>query len=356
MNKYMSILLMSEASGVADGGGNGGAAGATADAPPADGQGDNSDSLIPASGTQNQQDEAPVIKDGGENGNEAPAQNQHPFAAFYKDGKLSQSVIDSIGDPADEDNKAIINLLRKYEGAEDPAKALVAGVRSLQYVAGSKLDSILEPLPSDAPESAKAERASLIRKINRAPEKPEGYGLKRPDDLPVSVLWEDGAETKYAEILHKHNASPELAKELMEVHMNTLRGAASSEEKMVQAHKQEQMSALEKEFGASVPKVLDLALRGGLTLGLSKSEVQDFATTAAAVKVLHTVAQKFGEDKLVASPAAADGGAKTNASRADDIMTNSSNPKYQAYRDAKHPDHEATVNEVNNLLRNAYRD
>lgn len=262
-----------------------------------------------------------------------------PFAIFA-DGKVNPQFADWA-----KDEPHLIKLAEKYAGAADPAKAFAQGIRNLQFLAGQKA---LEPLPADAPDTVKQERRALLNKLHGVPESPDGYGLAKPENIPPGVLWPEGSEKKYAEAFHKHGAPPEMVKELMDLHMQTLVAGEQEVERQVVARREAQLAELRKEHGADLPKVLEQARMGARTLGLSDEDAIAISTSAAVVRALARVTALVAEDKLVAAdgqPAAGKG----YREQALDIMYNPNNPLNAAYRDLGHPQHEAAWKEKSRL-------
>lgn len=270
------------------------------------------------------------------NGDEggAPKQEQSAPRSFtiYRDGDLDPEFAKNL-DP--EKHKGFMGLAKKYATAEDPMKELINGVQNLQFLARSKLKDT-DPLPDDAPEELRKERAETIRKINGAPKDPEGYGLAKPEDLPENVVWPEGVESKYAEVLHRHGASPALAKELMDMHTGILAEEARQFEAEQQQHIETENQALAQKFGDKVQRVKEDAIRGGRTLGLDDETIAAALNSAKMVEAFSKIRNLVSEDTWVNQ-----GGRGTNGrnpgEEADDIMNNKANPDYEAYWNRSHP-------------------
>jgi hypothetical protein len=277
---------------------------------------------------------------GGEEGSggkqESSAGDKGDYSPFsiYEEGKVSEKFLNSLS----EEDKGLRKFFEKYASAEDPNKAMLQGVKNLQYLAGQKA---LEPLPADAPDSVKEERRQLMAKLNGVPEKPDGYGIKKPEDLPDGIVWPEGSEGKYAEIFHKHGASPELVKEVFALHQEGLKAAEVQMEQQIGQQREAEMSLLKKEYGDRTQQVLKNAMRGASTLGLDPETAKSLATSAAAVKAFAAVVDLVSEDKLSTGGESSTG--TSYRDKALDILRNPNNPLHEAYHNQAHPQHDEAV-------------
>lgn len=198
----------------------------------------------------------------------------------------------------------------------------------------------LEPLPKDAPKELVEERQALMRKLNNVPEKPDGYGIKKPDGVPDDQ-WNPEYVGGVLGILHKHNASPELVQELTKFDGEfASKLHAGGEAAQAQALTKER-ETLQTEFGAGLSAKLNLAARAAKTLGLDPDNDPMFRT-AAGVKAMLKVAEMVSEDRLVSGEGGADFG-KSDREKALDIVNNPANPLHKAFHDPEHPQHQAAV-------------
>lgn len=199
---------------------------------------------------------------------------------------------------------------------------------NLSTLAGKKA---LAPLPSDAPAEAVAERNALLRTINGVPEKPEGYGITKPADLP-DFAWNQKAMEAAVAIAHKNNISPSALKELVESQ------AVATREQMVTLKQDEAnfWTAQDKAFkdaltkdGIPYDKALDMATRAAKQFGVDPegpmfkyAEVRlalqraGLATMEPTLKTGETPMQPGNQDfnKLAA-----------------DVIHNKNNPEHDAY-------------------------
>lgn len=221
----------------------------------------------------------------------------------------------------------------------DTAEALFTGMANLIQLAGKKG---LEALPPDALPEAKAERSALMRKLNNAPEKPEGYGVKKPDDVP-DARWNGEYVNGVLGILHKHNASPELVQELIKADLAFSTDIdAKSEAAQAQAFAKEQQ-ALKETFGSDFGKKVDLAVRVAKSIGLDVND--PMFRSAKVVMAMAKVGEMVSEDRLVSGEGGSSLG-QGDRQKALDIVNNASNPLHAAYHKVDHPLHAQALEQV----------
>ena len=224
----------------------------------------------------------------------------------------------------------------------------MTGMGNLVQLAGKKG---LQPLPADAPDEAKAERAALMRQLNNVPEKPEGYGMKKPEGLPDGV-WNEEYANGVLGILHKHNAPPDLVKELFEADQQMIASQLEQSEAAKVAFKTSQLEALKKEFGAEFDQRMELAARGARVAGLDPND--EFFGDARAVKMALKLAENTSEDRLPSGDSDVSMGG-TDREKARDIVFNPSNALHKAYHDASDPRHDEATKTVLELNRRAHQ-
>lgn len=249
-----------------------------------------------------------------------------------KTGKINKAAFDKLPDGL----KAYKDTFAKY----DTAEAFFHGVGNLVNLAGKKG---LQPLPADAPEAVKAERAALMRTLNNVPEKIEGYGVKKPDGLP-DEQWNPEYVNGILGVLHKHNASPELVKELVALDAQSATAMRAQGEAAKQAAYKQEVATLQKEFGAEFGKKIDLAARAARTLGLDPNDASVFGN-AKVVSAFARMAEMVSEDRLVNGDASA-GFSKGDREKALDIINNAANPLHTAYHNTADPRHKQAVDQV----------
>lgn len=248
-------------------------------------------------------------------------------------GKINKAAFDRLP----ENLKPYKDTFGKYETAEQ----FFHGVANLAQLAGKKG---LAPLPADAPESAKAERNALMRQINGVPEKPEGYGLKKPDGMP-DTLWDQGYVDSVAAVLHKHNASPDLVRELMAADIQHSQQYTSQQQAQVADRIKQEQTSLRDAFGGEYDKKIDLAVRAARTLGLDPNDAAVFGNHKVVV-AFAKMAEMVSEDRMVSGDTGGGGFGKGDREKARDIINNPQNPLNKAYHDPTDPRHQAAVEQV----------
>jgi len=254
-----------------------------------------------------------------------PTPNTDPWFKDWQgaDGKINKSAYDRLPD----DLKPHAEMLKGYETTEAVLRALVHN----KQMAGKKG---LEPLPADATPEVKAEFEKRLHSLTGAPEKPEGYGIKKPDNIPPE-LWHDDTLKAALDIMHKGHVSPETAKALIDLQVKSVdaqgKAGLATLQKQQDDYKAEQMAALHKEWhdDTSFQKNVAAAQRMALTLGFKPEDaIFGRADMVIAMAKMHDL---ISPDKLVAGDMHSDLGSGYRA-QALDIMNNESNPLYKAYR------------------------
>jgi hypothetical protein len=251
------------------------------------------------------------------------------FVGLYDNtGKLNHAKFDAL--PAH--LKGSEALFKRYPTVE----ALLGGLQNASNLAGKKA---LAPLPPGSPPEAVAERSKLMAQLNNTPEKPEGYGFKRPDNIPEGQ-WNQSYVDGVAGILHKHHASPELAAELLKhdaEHAGKIGEGVAKAQAEAMAREQ---TALKEAFGADYAKKIDLAVRGAKTMGMDPTD--PIFQNHKAVVMMAKFAELVGEDKIISGETSANAGMDDRA-KALDIMNNKANPLYAAFHNPEHPQHTQAV-------------
>lgn len=328
---WVNSILREEADGDPGGGGSGDGTGVIEKKPEG-----SSASLLGGNDVNTDPKGEPAANQGHDKGTGDDGGSDFKPFSIYDEGKVSDKFLSTLS----EEDKGLKKFFEKYATSEDPNKAVLQGIKNLQYLAGQKA---LEPLSDDAPDGVKEERRQLMAKLNNVPDKPEGYGIKAPEKIPEGVIWPEGSEAKYSEVFHKHNASPDLVKELMDIHNQGLDIASKSVEQQISHQREEEIKSLRTEYGDRTNEILKNAMRGGMALGLEKEQVQALSTSALAVKAFARVTELLSEDKLPSGDGTGNAHGQNYREQAIDIMSNENNPLYKAYHDANHPQHEDAV-------------
>lgn len=239
---------------------------------------------------------------------------------FFKDGKINREsyarLPENLRSLADGELKNI----------ETPDQ-LMEKVKNLSALAGRKA---LAPLGANATTEERQAQDQILHTVMGAPEKPEGYGLKRPDALP-DTAWDENYAKTISGVLHKHHASPALAAELVaaqtaQVQLN-LQQQVEYEKQYFKGQDDTFRGELGKQ-GLDYDKTLAVITQAAAKFGMGADE--PMLKNAGVRLMMLKVAQTIGEAKFVGgeSPAA---GLKSDEAQADDIVHNKDNPDYKAY-------------------------
>lgn len=229
----------------------------------------------------------------------------------------------------------------------DPIHALQHTL-NLQQLLGKKSEAVTIPA-ADAP---KEEWAPLLKKLG-VPDSPEGYNLKVPDDLPHGIKVDEAEIKQFAGFAHEIGLTPQQVAKLQEYDLTRttkqLEGnvdLARTEEVRILAEQQE---ILTKEWGngPDADQKKQVAIRAALTLGFNSDDIGDHPLfrNAEFVKAMYRAGALMSEDKLVGADATS--GPVSNRAKANDIITNSSNPLYKRYWDGD----ESVVASVRSMMK-----
>jgi hypothetical protein len=269
----------------------------------------------------------------------APVGTEGPWYAklYGADGKLDKKAFERLPDHL----KGHKDVFSKYDSVE----ALLGGMGNLATLAGRKA---LAPLPENAPDEVKAERAALLRSINAVPEKPEGYEFNAPADYPKEY-WNPDYANGVKALLHKHNAPPGLAKELLAHTVAIAKGNLARNEQAAAQAAAAEKDAIKKAFGSDYDAKMDKATRAARTFGLDPERALASSELAVA---LSRIGEQISEDRLVSSDGKA-GDGMSDRQKARDIVTNSANPLHKAYHNTEDPGHEEALRTVETFNKRA---
>jgi len=194
------------------------------------------------------------------------------------------------------------------------------------------------------PETVEAWRREHLPKLEKAgliPIRPSDVSvyadvLKKPENIPDGLGWDDARAVRYGELALKHGLTPDTVKELLGFHLETLQGTQS----ILKTSYDDGMRALKEEFKDDYPK--REATAGRLAAALFKNEEElrwaediGLANHPTFLSILMRLAPLVDQDSSVLTglPSSKGGGVTGDAARKElaDIMSNSENPKYKGY-------------------------
>jgi hypothetical protein len=150
---------------------------------------------------------------------------------------------------------------------EPKVDQLGASYLQLEKAFGAKSQAPKKP-GADATPEQQAQYFADLRKLTGAPEKPEDYGLKAPDNLPAGVEWNAELAGKAAGIAHKYGVPQEALHELIALNNENVGAMVTKSE----AAQKEQVDAMVAELNAewkdSAKDNWQRANRGAIALGV----------------------------------------------------------------------------------------
>jgi len=149
---------------------------------------------------------------------------------------------------------------------EPKVDQLGASYQSLEKAFSEKRE-IKKPGEKATPEQIAAYRAE-VRKITGAPEKPEDYGLKAPDNLPEGVIWNSDTANKAATIAAEYLIPPEALHKLIDLSNESMGSIIAKSAEMEAQQVQGVIDGMNTEWGADAPNNWQRAARGALAVGI----------------------------------------------------------------------------------------
>jgi hypothetical protein len=231
------------------------------------------------------------------------------------------------------------STFKKYKSPSDLLRAM--GHQTAMLGVGG--DKITVP-GEDSPASV----VNAFREALGVPETPDGYGLEAPENLPEGIEWNEEQVKGITELLHKHNATPAMAKELIAFDLSNKAAqmAQFQEQQANQAAEQKtaNMAQLKETWGNDTEANIGLAARMAIKEGIDPADPS--LAHPATVKLLAKLAQMTSEDKL---PINTGDHKMMNKTEAQAIMTDRGHPDYERYHSGTDP---ALMRKVQNMLIN----
>lgn len=281
---------------------------------------------------------------------------------WVKDGAFDHKALDN----APDDFKSARAQFETFKNPFEMAKSL----SELRKLASAKGADLLNPLAKDATPEQRSARMDAIRKAVGAPDKPEGYVVEKPKDLP-DTMWDANALKEGAAIAHKNGIAPEAYKDFVafDVQRAQKAQAASAEATKQLWDGQEKLSreAAAKE-GMTYDQAIGFAERAGKKFaGVDKDN--PIFKNATFMMMAARVGKAMGEDKLIQGDTSDEAlrvmDATTALAAVKNITDNRNSPEYFAYWNydpdspkklvsKPHPDHDKVVAKHKKLSAIAY--
>ena len=148
---------------------------------------------------------------------------------------------------------------------------------------------------ADATDEQKAAYYAELRKITGAPEKPEEYGLKAPENLPEGVEWNGELANKAVSIAHKYGVPPEALQELVALNNENIGSLIANSKAAKEAEWEKAQEQLNLEWGEAAKVNWQRANRGAIALGIDTTK-SDLARNPEFIKAALAVDKMLRED------------------------------------------------------------
>jgi hypothetical protein len=173
------------------------------------------------------------------------------------------------------------------------------------------------------------ERAAFYRSIG-APEKPEDYGIAKPDDLPEGVTWDDNLAASFAAKAASLGLTKQQAKELQAFQLENVKQSQTQMRAAAENALKLEKEELTKTFGAGLDAAVVAAQKVGALPDINiPKEAFDPSHNdfwgVSALSAFSKLAAKIGEHALHSGSGASAGGEITLA-EAKNIMNNKDHP------------------------------
>lgn len=216
--------------------------------------------------------------------------------------------------------------------AQDFAKypdlaTLLGSAWNAKQMVGKKMEGVKVPGPDSKPEELTA-----FRKALGIPEKPDGYGITKPEKLPDGVQWNDAKVAELATWAHKNNVTPAALKSLVEWNLANNATAVTTSKAAQEAAKSkfasEQATKLRTAWGSDMQAKANLATRAAVTVGLDPKSA--LFNNADVVLAFARIGEMMSEDKLASAQSVTS--LQDPRAQAMDIQKNPANPYYARYQ------------------------
>lgn len=174
--------------------------------------------------------------------------------------------------------------------------------------------------------------------LEAPPEKPEGYELKKPENLPEGLTWSDENAANLAKTLHKYGIPKSAVPELMDLHTKALLGIGES----LKTNYETTMAALKTEHGDKFDERVEDTKRLTAMIFKTPEETAFVERTGLAdhpvfMSILMRLAPLVRSDSSFVADMNRGGGGGGELTgdqvreMVADIANNSKNPKHEAY-------------------------
>lgn len=176
---------------------------------------------------------------------------------------------------------------------------LAISYANLEKAFSSKSQAPKKP-GADATPEQQAQYFAELRKFTGAPEKPEDYGLKAPDELPEGVEWNADLAGKAAGIAHKYGVPPEALHELIALNNENIGATVAKSEAAQKAEVEAMVAELNAEWKDSAKENWQRANRGAIALGVDL-EKSGLGNNPHFIRAALRFDEMIGDDKGLVS-------------------------------------------------------
>lgn len=233
-----------------------------------------------------------------------------------------------------DDLKPYAGSLSKYPNATE----LLRGLGNAQKLIGQRPQELKPPGPDATPE----QKATWFKTIG-VPEKPEEYGLKKPEKLPEGVPWSDEDAAAFAAKAHELGLTPAQVQAIAAFDIERAARGVQKGQGEITAYIEGQKTALKAEWGEKFEANRDKALATAQLLGLDPNDAE-IGNSAKMIKALHAASQLMSEDKFVGSDKAGMG--MSRADQAEDMLRNKANPWHNALWGREGPERQTQAQQL----------
>lgn len=158
--------------------------------------------------------------------------------------------------------------LRPYaEWSEKAPAPLREFINANMTAARAKTDGMVRVLTN---ESTPEEVEAFYKAVGR-PDKPEDYGIAKPEKLPDGVEWDEEASKRFAPVAHKLGLTPTQVKALTDWQIEQVGTTTAAARESAQQAIAAEHAQLKKDHGASLPAVCALAQMAAGDAGIPRS-------------------------------------------------------------------------------------
>lgn len=187
-------------------------------------------------------------------------------------------------------------------GSPADAVRMAAGLRQ-------KLSNAIVPPGPDASD----DDIEAFRRRMGVPDRPEGYAISRPGDLPVGV-GDTGAarEQEFLEVMHSAGAAPEIVQAAFDWYYGSVAAAGRDSADRLAAERDQASRVLLREWGDDYERNMDHARRAARAYGgdglVERLDAAGLGNDPAVIRAFHLIGLELGEDEIFADAAPADRG------------------------------------------------